>query len=646
MSDICLVKFFLCFFILIILDVIDVPVVSGNYVNSSLVTLDFLRTRRQARNCAGFTCSTTGECIEEEKRCDGTVDCRDGSDEFNDCKDAVQCPGYLFVCDYGACIDEDKKCDGKKDCRDNSDEAHCVAGEVAKEESNCKSDQFQCLSGQCISLDDKCNGQTNCVDKSDETKETCLNMFCPGYLFKCDYGACVDGYAQCNGVRDCVDNSDEEGCPGGEDVKPTTERAPTPTPPIIIGPDGGCKLPNHPENGKWTIQSGTSVPPGQNVGVNTLLLYFCDKGYKLSTEGNLVACLDNGWSGPHPTCLQLCPPLYTTAVTKVRCFGKDKTEIKCDEATDGSSAKFECATYYEPADRQISIRYCWSGSWNLPAPQCIPVCGEKTVSATPLIVNGGTVEKGNYPWVTAIFRHNGEIFLNVCGGSMLTQKVILTAAHCVANEYGHALDPSMIKVGVGKFYNEYKHPNDTEAQYSDIVKVIVHTKYKGDSQRFSSDIAFLITKDVLLLSKVVQPVCFSNLPNIHLTVRSIGVVTGWGYTEAGKGPSPELKEISVPFKDDATCNTELPSDWADKYNGYDKFCAGHYNKSIAVCQGDSGGGLVFQNPRDGRYYVHGIVSVGRKLNNVGCDIQVSSLYTKVAVHYDLLEQVVSQYTRL
>ncbi|KAJ8981570.1 hypothetical protein NQ317_009830 [Molorchus minor] len=33
---------------------------------------------------------------------------------------------------------------------------------------------------------------------------------------------------------------------------------------------------------------------------------------------------------------------------------------------------------------------------------------------------------------------------------------------------------------------------------------------------------------------------------------------------------------------------------------------GHFNRSIGVCQGDNGGGLVFQNYRDNRYYVHGI----------------------------------------
>lgn len=107
---------------------------------------------------SSFVCSSTKECIPEDKRCDGMVNCKDGSDEFNDCKNipwvflnlniakawnvkcVSSCPGFLFSCDYGACIDVDKKCDGQKDCRDNSDETNCIdTGKVnQKVGGNCK----------------------------------------------------------------------------------------------------------------------------------------------------------------------------------------------------------------------------------------------------------------------------------------------------------------------------------------------------------------------------------------------------------------------------------------------------------------------------------------------------------------------------
>lgn len=632
MSCFNVVKVYLCFYFVtsVLLQVSALSVKS--YANSSLV-----RVARATKKCNGFMCETSQKCIKSEKKCDGRVDCEDGSDEFNDCK-SIECPGYLFTCDYGACIEMDTVCDKKKDCRDNSDEVNCL-DQSQKVSSNCNSKQFECTSGQCISLEKKCDGKPDCGDRSDETKGTCLNMNCPGFTFICDYGACVDGFAECNDVKDCIDNSDEDDvrCNRAPVTKPTVK------PPVTSPPTtGGCVLPQYPEHGRWVIRGGAKAAAGTRVGYSTILTFECDFRYKLSSENNLIACIEGGWSTIPPTCLKLCPTLYTSETTMVKCLDHNRAEIKCDSATNGSTASFECANYYEPAERTALKRFCWEGVWNLQPPQCVPVCGEKFVTAVPLIVNGQEVERGSYPWVAAIYRKVKDGFQNSCGGSMLTQKVIVTAAHCVTYEdVGDVVPSEEVKIAVGKYYNEYKDPKDTQAQYSDITKILVHPKYRGLLQKFASDIAFLITKDQLLFSKVVQPVCYQNIPNIHLNNRMQGVITGWGYTESHGSPSNTLKEISIPFKDDATCLAELPKEWTDLYFTYDKMCAGHYNKSIAVCKGDSGGGLVF--PQFGRYYIHGIVSVAQRNGIDGCNVELSSLYTKIAAHYDWLEEVTSRY---
>lgn len=56
----------------------------------------------------------------------------------------------------------------------------------------------------------------------------------------------------------------------------------------------------------------------------------------------------------------------------VKCLDHNRAEIKCDSATNGSTASFECANYYEPAERTALKRFCWEGVWNLQPPQCVP----------------------------------------------------------------------------------------------------------------------------------------------------------------------------------------------------------------------------------------------------------------------------------
>ncbi|XP_074039166.1 clotting factor G beta subunit-like [Leptinotarsa decemlineata] len=399
--------------------------------------------------------------------------------------------------------------------------------------------------------------------------------------------------------------------------------------------NGECKRPNQPVNGNYIDLLNTTTD-SETFPKNTVLSYSCNKGYTLSRSHKFIVCVKGSWDAEQPTCLKRCPSLHSTTSTIVKCYDENKVEIECDQATDGSEAKFRCANFYEPNEIKIVPRYCRDGTWNLPLLQCVPVCGQKNPNSS-----GNKVVE--YPWVAAIFMKKNNEFINICIGTLLSEKIIITAAHCLANFEGEALKPEIFKVGVGKYYNKYQDVRDLYAQYSDVQNVIVHRRFRGDSQRYSSDIGFLITKDTFQLSIAVQPVCFRNVKNIHLTNQSRGIISGWGFPSKNGGMSDELEEIEIVYKDEATCFSELPREFLDKYYGYDKFCAGFYDNGTSACPRPSGKGLVFKNPQDKKFYIHGILSLGPTLSTNTCGTSTTSLYTEISTHYEMLEQIVSQY---
>ncbi len=134
-----------------------------------------------------FKCRN-GRCMLESKVCDSyksryqecyfgycwtetdSETCQDDSDEDSVMCVKRKCKEGMWRCDSGQCISEDKRCNGELDCTDKSDEEFCSQPIGA---GQCRSGWWMCGNNKCIVERKVCDGDTsiargNCEDVSDE----------------------------------------------------------------------------------------------------------------------------------------------------------------------------------------------------------------------------------------------------------------------------------------------------------------------------------------------------------------------------------------------------------------------------------------------------------------------------------------------
>lgn len=260
----------------------------------------------------------------------------------------------------------------------------------------------------------------------------------------------------------------------------------------------------------------------------------------------------------------------------------------------------------------------------------------------PRIVNGSDASIENNGWQVAILRKNGDFSDSIwerqfCGGSIISETWILTAAHCVTGR-----NPKGLMVGAGA--STLSTSNllwDENGQLVSVKSILIHPKY--NSQSFENDIALLkISKPLRFeggeisgislrpLNKVLLP--SSGATNWWAKPGTEAKISGWGSVDPlGESYPSTLQEARVQIIDTPGVNS--CGNWAE-FESQTMVCAYGIDGELISdsCFADSGGPLTVN--KNGKTFILGIVSFG---NEECADVNFPGVYTRVSAFSKWIE---------
>ncbi|XP_065762161.1 mast cell protease 1A-like [Muntiacus reevesi] len=226
------------------------------------------------------------------------------------------------------------------------------------------------------------------------------------------------------------------------------------------------------------------------------------------------------------------------------------------------------------------------------------------------IIGGHEAKPHSRPYMAYLQIHTAENIL-ICGGFLVREDFVLTAAHCLGSSINVTLGAHNIK------------KQERTQQVIAVRRAIPHPRYNDKT----------VTNDIMLLqltrkANVTTAVSPINLPRDRDTVNPgmLCSVAGWGCLDVDMYCPNKLQEVQLEVQRAKKCTSRY-----EYYRTTTQICAGDARKRKSSFVGDSGGPLVCNG------VAQGIVSYGKE------DGTPPQVFTRISSFLPWIQKTMKQY---
>ncbi|KAM4025988.1 serine protease 53-like [Anomaloglossus baeobatrachus] len=255
------------------------------------------------------------------------------------------------------------------------------------------------------------------------------------------------------------------------------------------------------------------------------------------------------------------------------------------------------------------------------------VCGKQGLRSR--IYGGNDTTPGEWPW-HAILSIDGK---PECGGNLISEKWVLTAAHCFGDSQDNKKDPTLWRVHLGVTKMGYT-PEESTAVTIEPSRIVIHNGYTSYTEGY--DIALMELSQPVNLTRFISPICLPESTH-RFHFRSTCYATGLEDVpdDVPLESKRSLKKVAQTLIGRRTCNciynTHIrPGVFSPAKPGM--LCIVDPFGKKGPCRGDSGGPVVCNE--DGVWFLAGVISFAE-----GCHLKdIPTIVTSASFYQDWIQK--------